>query len=401
MLPISALTEDGPIEFFVPGDGSKYLDLADTLLQLQLQVTNADGSRLPAAEKVGLINYPLNTIFSQVDVTLADRLISQSSSTHPYRSMIEALLNFSDASLKSQFTAGMFFKDKSGQMDTTDLTGDAVNEGLVNRAQRVAGSRSFYVIGPLHADIFFCERLLLNNVDLRVKLIKANNDFCFISPANSDHKLKILSASLFVKRVAVSPAVSLGHEAALRKENALYPLSRINVKTYSIPQQSRTCQQDNLFLGPMPRYVVVGLVAHTAFTGRRESNPFNFANYNMEYLALTQEGRQIPSKPFQPQFSERNAAREFYNLFTSTGRHLKDLPLCIDHEDFMDGYALYVFNLSANDDTSALSTVSNGSVRLEMRFKAPLPHTVTLIVYACYDSILEIDSKRQVLVDYY
>ncbi|KAF7655003.1 hypothetical protein LDENG_00062220, partial [Lucifuga dentata] len=70
-------------------------------------------------------------------------------------------------------------------------------------------------------------------------------------------------------------------------------------------------------------------------------------------------------------------------------------------QEFNDGYSLFVFNLNPEEDNDALFPVSNGNLRLEMRFRVPLPHTTTLIVYACYDSILEINSKRQVLVDYY
>lgn len=43
--------------------------------------------------------------------------------------------------------------------------------------------------------------------------------------------LKVLGASLFVKKVAVSLDVRLGHAAALMKGNALYPLSRVNVNS--------------------------------------------------------------------------------------------------------------------------------------------------------------------------
>ena len=151
----------------------------------------------------------------------------------------------------------------------------------------------------------------------------------------------------------------------------------------------------------MPKYIVLGMVNHEAFTGRRNLSPFNFHHYDVDYLALCQDGRQVPSKAFQPQFNQGASVREFYNMFVATGRHLKDLPLSIDREEFERGYSLFVFNLTPGEDSDALSPVSNGSLRLEMRFRQPLPNTVTLIVYACYDSILEIDSKRQVLVDYY
>jgi len=76
IMPLSAITENGPIEFFIPGDGEKYLDLNDTLLHLRVKITNADGTDLVNDAPVGLINYPLNTLFSQRDVTLGDRLIS-------------------------------------------------------------------------------------------------------------------------------------------------------------------------------------------------------------------------------------------------------------------------------------------------------------------------------------
>ncbi|KAL4009490.1 hypothetical protein ACER0C_003342 [Sarotherodon galilaeus] len=398
--PLSALNDNSPIEFFIPGDREKYLDLNDTMLHLRVKITERDGTDIPPDAGVALINYPLNTIFSQCDVILGDRLISQSSATHPYRAMIEMLLNYSEDTLKSQFSAGLFYKDTAGAMDSIVIT-NGPNKGIQQRAVFTGQLREVDLLGPLHADIFFCERLLLNSVDLRIKLIRNSDAFCLMGTRDSQFALKITAASLYVKKVTVSPAVRLGHAAALMKGNALYPISRVSVKTYSIPENSRICNQENLFLGAMPKYVVLGMVHHDAFTGRRDLSPFNFRHNDVEYLALCQDGRQVPAKAFQPQFDRGNSVREFYHMFSATGRHLKDLPLSIDRREFNEGYALFAFNLEPSEDADALSPVSNGNLRLEMRFRVPLPQTTTLIVYACYDSILEIDSKRQVLVDYY
>nr|XP_054588416.1 uncharacterized protein LOC107374313 [Nothobranchius furzeri] len=400
ILPIAALTDGGPVEFFVPGDGEKYLDLNDTLLFLRVKITNDDGSPLDDGAATGLINYPINTIFSQCDVVLGDRLISQSSATHPYRAIIETLLNFSEASLNSQFSAGLFFKDTAGAHDSAVVI-NGRNLGLNQRATFTENSREVDLIGPLHSDIFFCERLLLNSVDLRIKLTRACDAFCLMGARDSTYKLKLLGASLFVKKVNISPAVRLGHESALLKANAMYPLSRVTVKTYSIPQNSRICNLENLFLGANPKYIVLGLVDHEAYTGRRDLSPFNFRHMNVEYLALSRDGKQIPSKAFQPTFYQGTSVREFYNLFTATSRQLKDLPLSINRLEYQQGYTLFAFNLNTADDSEALSTVSTGNLRMEMRFGEPLRATATLIVYACYDSILEINSKREVLVDYY
>ena len=45
------------------------------------------------AAEVGFINHPGCTLFSQVDIMLGDRLITQSSNTYPYRGIFECLIN--------------------------------------------------------------------------------------------------------------------------------------------------------------------------------------------------------------------------------------------------------------------------------------------------------------------
>ncbi len=94
--------------------------------------------------------------------------------------------------------------------------------------------------------------------------------------------------------------------------------------------------------------------------------------------------------------------RDFYQLILSTGRHLKNQALAIDRQDFLNGYTLYGFNLSPDEDCSNhVSLTRSGNIRLEARFRQPLTRSITIIVYAIFDSIFEISIRRQVLVDYY
>ena len=399
--PLNSVESQEVLDFVIPGAGSFYLDLNNTLLQLRLKVTKADGTNLAADDACSIINYPLNTIFSQVDLSLNDVLISSSSATHPYRSIIETLLNYSENALKTMFSAGLFFKD-TGNLDSINMADGGPNRGLIKRSKFCERSKEFEVIGPLHTDLFFSERLLLNNIDIRLKLVKAKSSFSLMCAADKDYELKILSASLFVKKVEVSPAVMLGHTAALHKANALYPVSQITVKNYTVPAQSRVCSQDNLFLGRLPRYVVIGLVDHAAFVGSRELNPFRFQHWDIEYLTLTANGKNFPQKPYQPNFERGNCVREFYNLFLATNRHLKDSGLCIGRDEFQEGYTLFVLNLSRDDelDGEVISPAVSGTCRMDIRFRTALPRPVTVIVYACFDSIIEVNAKRQILVDF-
>ena len=89
----------GPIEFNVSGTGEEYLDLARTQLYVK-----ANGTALDADTQVGPVNLFLHSLFSQVDVSLNERLISASTNTYHYRAMIESLLNYGEEAKTSQLS---------------------------------------------------------------------------------------------------------------------------------------------------------------------------------------------------------------------------------------------------------------------------------------------------------
>ncbi|XP_073673531.1 uncharacterized protein F54H12.2-like [Garra rufa] len=329
--PLSAISDSSPLEFFIAGTGEDYIDLNNTLLFLRLKITKPNGDNIPDPAKVVLINYPGATIFSQVDVSLGDRLISQSSSTYPYRCIIESLLNYSKDALESLFSAGLFFKDTAGHMDETDPVGR--NAGLTKRSLYTTGSKVVELLAPIHSDIFFQEKLMLNGVDVKIRMIRGKDEFCLMKSGDDAYKLNIVSASLFVKKVSVSPSVRLGHAQALLSSTAKYPIDRVCLKNFSIPAGSRVSNQENLFLGTLPKSIVLAMVDNDAFTGAYDKNPFAFKHYDLEFLA-----KQFPAKPLQPDFAGGSAVREFYQLATATGRHLKNQPLSINREDFLKGY---------------------------------------------------------------
>ncbi len=76
------------------------------------------------------------------------------------------------------------------------------------------------------------------------------------------------------------------------------------------------------------------MTENAAFSGAYDKNPFAFKHFNLEFLALYRDGVQIPSKPFQPEYENGSAVRDFYQLVLSTGRHLKNQALAIDRQDF-------------------------------------------------------------------
>ncbi len=221
--PLSAITDSSPIEFFIAGTGEDYIDLNNTLLYTRIKITRPDGYDIADGAPVGLINYPRACIFSQVDVSLGDCLITQSSSTYPYRCLIEVLTNFGKDTLESVFSAGLFYRDAAGHMDATNPAGK--NTGLMRHAAFTNASNVVELLAPIHSDIFFQEKLMLNGVD--IKMTRGKDEFCLMRDDAIAYKLNIVSTSLFVKKVSVSPGVRLGHAQALLSTTAKYPIERV------------------------------------------------------------------------------------------------------------------------------------------------------------------------------
>ena len=217
--PISTISDGGPIEFFISGSSDEYMDLNQTQLYIQAKITKADGTDLTDADQVGPVNLFLQSLFNQVDVSLNDRLISPSTPTYPYRAMIETLLSYGSDAKRSQLTSSLFYKDTSGRFDNGNpLAADGeVNEGLKKRHKFTKHSNVVDMIGPIHSDIFFQDRHMLNGVDLKLKLIRSNDSFCLMATgANPTYKVKIQNVSVFVRKVKISSGVMLEHSLLMK-----------------------------------------------------------------------------------------------------------------------------------------------------------------------------------------
>ena len=70
-------------------------------LNFKFKVVNNDGSHLAANAKADLVNYPLASLFQQVDVLLNGNLISISTSTYAYRAMLDILLGYDQGAKSS------------------------------------------------------------------------------------------------------------------------------------------------------------------------------------------------------------------------------------------------------------------------------------------------------------
>ena len=89
----SALTDQGPYEFAVSGAGDDYIDLANTYLFVEAQIMDEDDTALDGGADVGPVNLWMHSLFSDVSVSLNEKLVKPPTSLYPYRAYIETLLS--------------------------------------------------------------------------------------------------------------------------------------------------------------------------------------------------------------------------------------------------------------------------------------------------------------------
>ena len=397
--PLSNIKDGSPVEFNISGSGEDYIDLSSSHIYVKVKILQSDGTPLPDKEAVAPTNLFLHSLFSQVDVSLNERVISSSTNNYSYRAYIETLLNYGEDAKKSLLTCEGFFKDTHlGTVNPLEETD--INEGLKKRYELTRESQTLDMIGQLHCDIFQQNRLLLNLVDLKIKLTRSKPNFCLLSPnADKEYKVILEHASIFIRKVKVSPGVVLGHTKALEKCNAKYPIDRILCKTYSVSKGSWSFLQDNVFLGPMPKRIIVTCLDNAAVSGQYNLNPFLFDHYNANFICVYANGQPVPSKALELNYETNNYIRAYHRLFSNFDQ---DKGIFLTREEFSKGYTFYMFDLTPDMcmDGSHLNLQQQGNVRVEIKFSRALEKTISVLIYAEFENVIEITKSRQVLCDF-
>lgn len=295
-----------PINISIPGTEGEYVDLSNIYFYMRSSIVkDSNGEIIKEGDEVGPINYGLNTIFKSCDISLNNKKVS-SSSDHAYRSIIETLLNWNKDSKNTHLLSSGFSKDTSSCMDSivfkttnvpitnqsliinqntnnvfnpvekhedqpqtsADVTmneGDVglllsrtkrddpiaskPNNGLLTRKSLYNGKSCEYY-GKIHTDLFNIEKLLLDKVNIDIKLIKNDDRFCLMG--KEGYSLVINDFMIYVRKCKISTDVLVAHTLALERNNAFYPIGRVEVNVKTISPNVQDALFEDVIKGPLP-----------------------------------------------------------------------------------------------------------------------------------------------------
>ena len=267
--PITSLSHGGPIEFKVSGSEKGFLDLARSYLYLKVKVSKADGSNLDGASKVGFANYPIASLFNQVDVILGGKLMSSATNTYAHHSILEVLLNYDKEAAESQLGCELFCKDTAGQMEEMDTSANPVlNTGLGTRSEWTKMNKIVELWGRIHSDLLDQEKLILNSVDLMVKLHRHKPEFCLLSGDTAPaYKISIVDAIFYVTKIELTPSAFNAFSTVLNNKNAQYTITRTTPKAFTVPGGQQSQHIDNAFLGEIPKHIAICMMDNDSYNG--------------------------------------------------------------------------------------------------------------------------------------
>ena len=177
-----------------------------------------------------------------------------------------------------------------------------------------------------------------------------------VNTANQGHFITVIRrAMLKLRKVRCSPDLLLEHARLLESKNALYPLRRGVVTTFTVAAGGQSFVKENLIQGQFPRRAFVAMVT-------------NVYTDLMRTIGL---------------------------LNSSRGRG-------IFYTDFVQG-AKVIFGFDFMADMAEgfhLDRVKYGSLQLEGQYGQALTQAVNVIVYAEYDNLFQVDRSRNVVADF-
>ena len=449
--PLSSVqNDDAAITFMISGT-DEYLDLSKTILIVEGTVEASNGTSQVTASQAPVNNF-LHSLFKQVDVYLNGKQVTPAMGTYPYRAYIETLLNYDVSAKKSQLSSALYFKDTPGHMEeggglpstidiktnTNQTTGvgkdsnkftinnvmisGTGNQGFAKRSKFISEGKKFVLSGPIFSDIFMCDRLLLNMVDLKVVLNRTPNAFCLMDVATAvnqiNPRVKFEDVVLKIRKVKVDETVSIANEQILRRTPALYPIRRVECKALTIPANLPHVRKDNIFSGMIPKSFVFGLVDAAAFSGIyggdqgsskgfKYGNPYNFQHYNVSTITLTVNGEEVPFKQLTLDYKGGNTEKnkdfvQAYNtLFSGTGKMYTNTGLDITREEYDKGYTLYVFDLTPDmcNTSGYFNAIQRGSLSVDITFGEASKVPIAMVCYGDFENIISINSERNVIYD--
>ena len=150
----------------------------------------------------------------------------------------------------------------------------------------------------------------------------------------------------------------------------------------------------------LPEQIIIGIVEETAHRGDIEKNPFNFKDFGLREASIVVNGVHEPSEPYKLDITSGDKADLYASFLENTGVSTDDREFGISMTDYYGGNLLLVWDRSPDKcNRFHRHEMDSGSIDVNLKIRAPLDNTVTVIIYATYSTDIHIDLDNNVFIN--
>jgi hypothetical protein len=221
----------------------------------------------------------------------------------------------------------------------------------------------------VHSDICNVPKFIIPGVRIQIKFTKAKHDICLMSGTpDSKTIFRFLFARLYVRRVRANPIIMEAVNQTLNKAQAIYILTRVELKTFTFSSGIQSPSIDNAVIGRIPKRLLFTMLANKDIVGSLDTNPYKLQHFGLSNFAMFVNGKQIPGEGLKLDTGhEKTTVMGYKSLFQGSGIHHSNSGLQITHDMYINGYFMLLYDLTPDMAASEIhaSPAENGHIRIE------------------------------------
>ena len=336
----------------------------------------------------------MHTMIQSLNLSINGRVVTKSSITYPYRAFMDNFIGYSDGAKAGHLSSILWQRNPARYTPNAAATDFTVGE-------------YFELRGKLCLDLAQQGRAMVGGCTFKLELRFNNPEMAFIRPTDLKYNIDwdISTLTLLVHRTVVSEGTLAAHIRALQHATAKYPITRHEIKTVTVNPGLMDVMLDSIFIGQLPRRVLVGFVKASAFRGNFTKDVFNFEHLNINHLSFNIDGRSYPRSPYAPDFANKLFMREYYSCLQTFNQDTNSPVFSLSMEDYLNGRTFFCYNFAPDLGDGYgfgghLNLIKTGSLGMHIRFATPPTEPYIAIVFAEFDNLIQIDKNHQVTTDY-
>lgn len=150
--------------------------------------------------------------------------------------------------------------------------------------------------------------------------------------------------------------------------------------------------------GHLPEKLVLAIQRTECLNGKLDQNCYAFDHNNLSSVSVTVETEYNSSTQKIDVDVEGGTYLEAYrSLFSLVSN--PEAGNGLTRAKYKNGNVFFAFEIRPRNSLSSLLTQLFGTIKIEIKFKTPVPQPLTLLIFGIYDEFLTFDSERNFAVE--